>query len=459
MLHKNSVFPLYCTATSHIKIEKLKFSFVSASVCCIFAKIFLRLTFFVAPTYIMAEEIRSHTLSNGLRIIHIPDNSKVAYCGIAVDAGSRDEAEGKFGLAHFVEHTIFKGTRRRKSWHIINRMERVGGELNAYTTKEETVVYSIFPSEHFSRATELIADLVENSQFPESELAKEREVVLDEVNSYLDTPSEAIYDDYEDLIWKGSSLGHNILGNEADLLTMTGNDCRKHLDHLYVPENMVFFALGSMRTDVVMRTAEKYFGCMKNPLQRSQRIAPATVETFREVRSIDSHQSHTIYGTPVFSMFDKRKYAMFLLNNILGGPGMNSLLNIAIRERRGYAYTVESSLSLLSDCGLFTIYFGSDAKHVRPSLRIIDNTIDTLATKPLSARALDAAKKQYIGQLRVASDSREAQALAAAKSMLYFNRISTDEETAAHITDITSADLMDMAALLTPSGASLLTLQ
>ena len=407
----------------------------------------------------MAEVINTYTLSNGLRVVHIPSGSKVAYCGLAVNAGSRDEELGKFGLAHFVEHTIFKGTRRRRSWHIINRMERVGGELNAYTTKEETVVYSIFPSEHFGRAAELIADLVENSQFPAGELAKEREVVLDEVNSYLDSPSEAIYDDYEDLIWKGSALGHNILGSEPDLLKMTSADCRSHLDRLYVPENMVMFALGPMRGDVVARTAEKYFGCMHNALQRKERIAPSAVANFHEVRPIESHQSHTIYGAPVFSMFDKRKYAMLLLNNILGGPGMNSLLNVAIRERRGYAYTVESSIALLSDCGLLTIYFGSDEEHVRPSLRIIERTIDRLASTPLSARALDAAKKQYIGQLQVASDSHEAQALSAAKSLLYFNRVGTSEETAARISAVTATDIMDIAALICADKASILTME
>lgn len=414
---------------------------------------------FAPKLMIMAEAINLHTLSNGLRVVHIASTSRVAYCGIAVNTGSRDEMAGKQGLAHFVEHTIFKGTKRRRSWHIINRMERVGGELNAYTTKEETVVYSIFPSEHFSRAAELIADLVENSQFPANELIKEREVVLDEVNSYLDSPSEAIYDDYEDLIWKGSSLGHNILGNEADLMTISSEDCRRHLDHLYVPENMVLFALGPMRSDTVMRTAEKFFGCMKNPLLRQERKAPDTVPQFHEIRPIDAHQSHTIYGAPVFSMFDKRKYAMLLLNNILGGPGMNSLLNVAIRERRGYAYTVEASLALLSDCGLLTIYFGSDNEHVRPSLRIIERTIDRLASTPLSARSLDAAKKQYIGQLQVASDSHEAQALSAAKSLLYFGRVGSNEETAARISAVTSADIMDMAALISADKASILTME
>ena len=405
------------------------------------------------------DDIFSCTLSNGLRVVHIANDSEVAYCGLAVNAGSRDELPGKWGLAHFVEHTIFKGTRRRRAWHIINRMERVGGELNAYTTKEETMVYSIFPREHFARATELIADLVANSQFPAAELAKEREVVLDEVDSYLDSPAEAIYDDFEDLIWKGSALGHNILGVEADLLNITGDDCRDYLDRLYVPENMVFFALGNMRHDVVARTAERYLGALNHRLNRTVRTAPAIVTPFHHSKAIDSHQSHTIYGVPVCSMYDDSRYAMSLLSNILGGPGMNSLLNVAIRERRGYAYTVESSLALLSDCGLLTIYFGSDAEHVAPSKRIIAGTIDRLATKPLTDRALDAAKKQYIGQLCVAGDSHESRIIAAAKSLLYYGHVGSREETAKRITAITAQQLQDAAASIAPNRASTLTLQ
>ena len=222
---------------------------------------------------------------------------------------------------------------------------------------------------------------------------------------------------------------------------------------------MVFFALGNMRHEYVARTAERYFGSLCQPLRRNARIAPAPVTPFGISRSIESHQSHTIYGAPVFSLFDKRRHAMSLLNNILGGPGMNSLLNVAIRERRGYAYTVESSLSLLSDCGLFTVYFGSDAHHVAPSLRIIADTIDRLAFSPLSDRALDAAKKQFVGQLLVASDSRESQIIAAAKSMMYFNRIGSKEETAAHINAVTADEIMSAAQLLLADSASTLTLQ
>lgn len=401
----------------------------------------------------------THTLSNGLRIIHVASKSKVAYCGLAINAGSRDEEPGRFGIAHFVEHTVFKGTTHRRAWHILNRMERVGGELNAYTTKEGTMLYSIFPRQHLERATELIADLVANSQFPDAELAREREVVMDEVDSYRDTPSEAVYDDFEDLLFRGSLLGHNILGSDADLRNITASDCRAYLDNLYVPSNMVFFVLGDFQPDKAFRIAEKHFGKLSHQLSRVPRIAPAVLEPFHEVTTIDAHQSHTVVGAQLFSMFDERRYAMSLLSNIIGGPGMNSMLNVAIRERRGLVYTVESSLSLLSDCGMIEIYFGCDDNHVSASQRIIGNIFDTLATKPLTDKALDAAKRQYVGQLLVSSDNQEAMAMAIGKNFLYFNSIQSDEETAERINAVTARDIMDCASLITLPRCSVLTMQ
>lgn len=401
----------------------------------------------------------NHTLSNGLRLVHIPTTSQVAYCGLAINAGSRDDLPGKAGLAHFVEHTIFKGTKHRRSWHILNRMEHVGGELNAYTTKEGTALYSVFPNEHFERAIELIADLVANSQFPESELTKEREVVMEEIDSYRDTPMEAAYDDFEDLLFAGSSIGHNILGNEHELLSITANDCRHYLDTQYVPENMVFFALGNIKTERLFRLTEKHLGVLNHKLERAARITPTEVSVFHKVINIDSHQAHTIVGKQVFSTYDNRKYAMSLLNNILGGPGMNSLLNVAIREKRGYVYTIESSLSLLSDCGIFQIYFGSDERHVAPSIKIINRILEELATKPLNEKTLQAAKRQYLGQMLVSSENKESVALSLGKSFLYHNSILNDGELAERINAITAQQLMDCATLLAPPTCSILTLK
>lgn len=401
----------------------------------------------------------THILSNGLRLVHVPTSSRVAYCGLSINAGSRDDLPNKAGLAHFVEHTIFKGTKHRRSWHILNRMERVGGELNAYTTKEGTALYSIFPCEHFERAIELISDLVANSQFPETELNKEREVVMEEIDSYRDTPMEAVYDDFEDMLFAGSSMGHNILGNEHDLNNISAADCRNYLDTQYVPENMVFFAMGNIKSDRLFRIVEKHLGILNHSLNRANRVTPKEASVFNKTINIDSHQAHTIIGKQIFSMHDDRRYAAFLLNNILGGPGMNSMLNVAIREKRGYAYTVESSLSLLSDCGLFQIYFGSDEQHVAPSIRIINRIIDDLATKPLSEKTLQAAKRQYLGQLLVSGENKEAMALSLGKNYLYHNNVMTDGELAEHINALTAQQIMDCAALLTPSTCSILTLK
>lgn len=407
----------------------------------------------------MKSKYFTHILPNGLRLIHVPTTSHVAYCGLSINAGSRDDLAGKAGLAHFVEHTIFKGTKHRRSWHILNRMERVGGELNAYTTKEGTALYSIFPCEHFERAVELISDLVANSQFPETELNKEREVVLEEIDSYRDTPMEAVYDDFEDLLFADSAMGHNILGNEQDLNNISAADCRFYLDTQYVPENMVFFAMGNIKSDRLFRIVEKHLGPLNHKLDRASRITPIETSVFNKTINIDSHQAHTIVGKQLFSMHDDRRYAAFLLNNILGGPGMNSLLNVAIREKRGYAYTVESSLSLLSDCGFFEIYFGSDEHHVAPSLRIINRTIEELATKPLSEKNLQAAKRQYLGQLLVSSENKEAMALSLGKTYLYHNNIMTDSQLAEHINALTAQQIMDCAALLDPATCSILTMK
>ncbi len=399
----------------------------------------------------------THTLPNGLRMVFMPVATDVAYCGLSIDAGSRDEQPGQYGLAHFVEHTIFKGTRHRRAWHILNRMERVGGELNAYTTKENTTVYSIFPCQYLDRATELIADLVAYSTFPESEILREREVVLDEAASYRDSPAEAVYDDFEDMVWAGSQLGHNILGVEDDLRSFTGEDCHRHLSNLYVPSNMVFFVLGNLKPQVVFRTVERHMGCLNHTLTKQPRVAPSLLPTFRREQQMGLHQAHTVYGVPVCSMHDDSRYALLLLNNMLGGPGMNSLLNIAIRERRGYAYTVESAATLFSDCGILQIYFGSDLCHVKPSIRVIGDIIDKLASKPLSDKALDAAKKQFVGQLTVASDNNEALALSVGKSYLYYGCIDSNEATAARITAVTAQQLMDVAATILPKRASILT--
>lgn len=404
-------------------------------------------------------DISYHTLSNGLRLVHIHTATQVAWCGLAVNAGSRDDRPGQYGLAHFVEHTIFKGTTHRRAWHILNRMERVGGELNAYTTKEGTMLYSVFPRQHLGRAVELLADLVQWSVFPQEELDRERDVVIEEAASYRDTPSDAVYDDFEDLLFAGSELGHNILGRRDDLENLTRDNCMHYLKTLYVPSNMAFFSVGPERPDRVFSMAERYLGGMNHAMAPVTRQVPAPVEPFKRVISIGTHQAHTIVGAPVPDMSHPLRYALMLLNNILGGPGMNSLLNVELRERRGYVYTVESTLSMLSDCGWMEIYLGCDPDDVRSSLRVIERITSRLSQDLLPVRRLDAYKQQYCGQLVVAADSTEFMAMRAGRGLLYHGQVTTIDETIDRIQAVTPEQIAQAAAFLHADRLSSLTFQ
>ncbi len=403
--------------------------------------------------------ISYHTLPNGLRMVHVNTPAQVAWCGLAINAGSRDEIGGHHGLAHFVEHTIFKGTKHRRAWHILNRMERVGGELNAYTTKEGTMLYSVFPEQYLTRAVDLLADLVQWSVFPQEELDRERDVVLEEAASYRDTPSDAVYDDFEDLLFADSELGHNILGKKEDLENLTRDDCLHYLKTLYVPTNMAFFSVGPEKPDRVFRIAEKCFGPMSHAMAPRHRQVPFEVQPFRQVIKIGTHQAHTIVGARVPDMNHPLRYALMLLNNILGGPGMNSLLNVELRERRGYVYTVESTLSMLSDCGWMEIYLGCDPDDVRSSLRVIDRITSRLAHEILPERKLEAYKKQYCGQLVVAADSTEFMAMRAGRGLLYHGKMATIGETIASIQAVTPEQIVQAAAFLQTDRLSSLTFQ
>ena len=402
-------------------------------------------------------KIYYETLPNGLAMVHVATMSQVAWCGLAVNAGSRDEDEGQYGLAHFVEHTIFKGTLHRRSWHILNRMESVGGELNAYTTKEGTMLYSVFPEQHLKRAIDLLADLVQWSVFPQEELDRERDVVLEEAASYRDTPSDAVFDDFEDLMFVGSQLGHNILGVKEDLERLTSEDCMRYLKTLYVPTNMVFFSVGPERPERVFSMVERYFGAMSHSVAERHRSVPPTVAPFKQVIEIGTHQAHTVVGARVPDRNSPLRYAVMLLNNILGGPGMNSLLNVELRERRGYVYSVESTLTLLSDCGWISIYLGCDPDDVRSSMRVIDRITNRLSNELLPERRLDAYKRQYCGQLVVAADSAEFLAMNAGRGLLYRGQVATPDETIARIQAVTPEDIAQAAAYLSAEKLSSLT--
>lgn len=387
--------------------------------------------------------------AGSISLTHILDHhAAAAIFGIAVKAGSRNDPEGKDGLAHFVEHTIFKGTQRRASWHIINRMESVGGELNAYTTKEETVVYSIFPTGNTGRAVELIADLAYNSRFPERELEKERDVVLDEIDSYLDTPSEAVYDLFEEKMFAGTALSHNILGTEDSVQGLTGADCRKFLDDNYLNSNMTAFYIGPLRAERVAAIVERHFtkADAAATCKEEQKTTSTECHRFEIEENIGSHQSHTVLGIPVGGLFSKERYAVALFANIVGGPGMNSMLNIALREKRGLVYSVEAGTSILTDGGILEVYFGCDPEDRKKCIDICNKCFESIAErKALTPTALERAKKQYLGQLTVSSENRENRIMNAARSTLFRGAPVPEKETREAILAVSIDDIRNIA--------------
>jgi predicted Zn-dependent peptidase len=387
------------------------------------------------------------TLSNGLRIVYLPSDSTVSYCGLAVRAGTRDEAAGQSGLAHFVEHMLFKGTARRSSKHILNRMETVGGELNAYTTKEETFLYSVCLSDDACRAIELLGDLAFHSQFPAAEIGKEREVVLDEIRSYEDNPAETIFDEFENRLFRDSVLGRPILGTEATLRALTSDACRAFSDAWYRPENMVFFFLGRMPWKKLVRLAERHLSEAKgsNGSVQRARIRPEGVPAVRERVDKGLHQSHVVLGSRGYGLHDEKRIGLYLLNNLLGGPGMNSRLNLSMREERGLVYSVDASVVSYSDVGMFSVYFGCDAESVPACVRLVHKELRRLRDRALTSSQLRAAVKQMKGQMGVSADQRESVALALGKSVLHYNRYEGLPEMFARLDALTPSALLEIA--------------
>ena len=385
------------------------------------------------------------TLSNGLRIIHAPNLSKVAYCGFAVDAGTRDEAENEQGMAHFVEHLIFKGTEKRKAWHILNRMENVGGDLNAYTNKEETVVYAAFLTEHLERALELLGDIVFHSTFPQHEIEKETEVIIDEIQSYEDNPSELIFDDFEDMIFRNHPLGRNILGKPDLLRSFRTEDVLSFTRRFYQPGNMVFFVQGQYDFKKIVRLAEKHLADVPAVTVDNQRVPPPLYVPERLVVPKDTHQAHVMIGSRGYNAYDDKRTALYLLNNILGGPGMNSKLNVSLRERRGLVYNVESNLTSYTDTGAFCIYFGTDIEDMDTCLKLTYKELKRMRDVKMTSSQLAAAKKQLIGQIGVASDNFENNALGMAKTYLHYHKYESSEVVFKRIETLTAEQLMEVA--------------
>ena len=387
----------------------------------------------------------THTLPNGIRIIYAPNQSAVAYCGFAIDAGTRDEAENEQGMAHFVEHLIFKGTQKRHAWHIINRMENVGGDLNAYTNKEETVVYSAFLAEHFPRAVELLADIVFHSTFPQAEIDKEVEVIIDEIQSYEDSPCELIFDDFEELIFPNHPLGRNILGKPDLLHQFKTEDALRFTSRYYRPENVIFFVQGNIDFKRVIRLVEKVTADLDSSASTFERKRPDIYVPQTKTLHRDTHQAHVMIGSRGYDAHNEKRTALYLLNNILGGPGMNSRLNVALRERSGLVYNVEANLTSYTDTGVFCIYFGTEHDHVERCIRLVKKELKRLCDKPLTSTQLNAAKKQIIGQIGVARDNAENTALGMAKTFLHYGEMDDPKKLFQRIEALTAKELWEVS--------------
>ena len=372
---------------------------------------------------------QTFSLPQGLRIVCAPGQTDVVYLGIAVDAGTRDELPQESGMAHFTEHMSFKGTLRRSARQVITAMERVGGDLNAFTGKEETVYYCTCLSQHVPRAIDLLLDIAFQSTYPQEEMTREAEVVIDEIESYNDQPSELIYDEFESLIFPGHPLGRNILGDAETLRRFRSADMQRYAQRLYHPDRMVLYVLGNVEPERVFRLVEKNAAC----------------GDFNIVRDKGTHQAHVVVGAQAFGASDPRQLHLYFLSNMLGGPAMSSRLNLALRERNGLVYTVESNYTAYTDTGIWTVYYGCDANDRARCRRLVAHELDKLTQHPLSQRALDAARRQLKGQIGISYDNFENVAIGMAKRYLHYGKTLTKEALFERLDAITPENLLSTA--------------
>jgi len=386
-----------------------------------------------------------HTLDNGIRLVHYRTPGLVAHCGIIINIGSRDETGPEHGMAHFIEHVLFKGTKKRKAYYVLSRLEDVGGELNAYTTKEETAIHASFLKEDYEKAIELISDITFNSVFPEKEIEKEKDVVIEEINSYLDNPAELIFDDFEELIFADQPIGRNILGTPESVKSFSQKKIFDFISNNYNTREMVFCSVGNIPDEKILTLFKTYFEGIvtKNRETRTDKIwsyKPASL-----AKKMDTFQNHCIMGNIAYDLKDKRRMGMFLLNNILGGQGLNSRLNLSLREKNGLAYNVESSYNPYCDTGIFSIYFGTDSQNLKKSISIAMDELNKLRKTKLGSIQLSKAKSQIKGYLVRGYENHESLMLSLGKSLLVFNKIDSIEEICRKIDSVTASELLETA--------------
>jgi len=390
-------------------------------------------------------EYQYHQLKNGIRLVHKYADSNVAHCGLIINTGSRDETKAENGIAHFIEHCIFKGTQKRKSFHILNRLDSVGGDLNAYTTKEETAVYASFLNEYYSRTLELIADIVFNSTFPEKELEKEKEVVIEEINSYKDSPSELILDEFEQQVYANHPIGDMILGTPSNVRKFNSRHLIDFIQHNYNTNEMVISSVGNIDFKHLVKLVESYFAEFETNTRTISRIPFVNYQPTSVVKNKKTFQSHCLIGNLAYPVKDERKTGLTLLNNILGGPASNTRLGIALREKNGLSYNVESNYTPFSDTGLISIYFGTDISTYNKAIFTVMKELEKLRTEKLGINQLHNAKKQITGQIAIAYESNLNEMLSIGKSYLVFNKVDTIVEVCEKITSVTAEEIIEIA--------------
>jgi predicted Zn-dependent peptidase len=387
----------------------------------------------------------THTLSNGIRLVHKPVDSLVAHCGITINTGSRDEMPTEQGMAHFIEHLIFKGTRKRKAYHVLSHMENVGGEINAYTGKEDTCVYASFMHIHYGRCLDLISDIVFSSAFPEKEIIKEKDVIIDEINSYKDSPGEQIFDDFDSLVYKGHPLGSNILGTPRHLKKFQRNHILQFLERNYVASEMVISSVGKIDFKKLIKLAERYFGHLPAGHRSVPRQRFSGYQAETKLIKRRNHQVHCVIGNEAYSVDNEKKTALVLLNNILGGPGLNSRLNMAVREKHGLCYNIESHYQPYSDTGIFSIYLGTDIEFIDRAVSLVQRELFRLRDRRLGSLQLKRAKQQLQGQVAISFESNVNEMLSIGKSITLYNKIDTLEQINQKIERVNASELLDVA--------------
>jgi predicted Zn-dependent peptidase len=390
-------------------------------------------------------EYNVHTLPNGIRLLHVPSASAISHACIIINTGSRDEKENQSGLAHFIEHLVFKRTEKRNTNQILNRLESVGADLNAYTTKEYTCIHASFLNPYLDRTLELFNDIIFHSTFPEDEMEKEKSVILDEIASYQDQPEEAIYDDFEDLLFSNHPLGRNILGTAQSIEGISREDVLQFIADNYHTDKIVVAVIGNYTFSKLIKTGSKHYESIKENVHQPQRKAPEQNELFNQLLNKPITQAHTVLGAKAYSLYDPLKTGLLLLNNHFGGTGMSSILNLQIREKHGIAYTIETSFSPLTDTGLFTLYFGTDQEKVDKALHLIFKEFKKLRENPLTELQLLKAKNKFIGQIALGEENRIGLIISMAKSLIDYDKIDDLDTVFNKIRAVSTSDMAQIS--------------